>query len=126
MTEEELLVLSLLVPVTFPWESQDNRVGKNLISRLKDQPPMISKTEVSALWRLFWRYRRHVIHPRRAYLLRKAETLRVPPSQNPLFIRVKNLEFKLKKAREQLAAEDAQWLPDGKTLCEVFVKELEL
>lgn len=124
MTEEELLVIHLLVPVTFPWESQDNRVGKNLISRLKDPQPMISKTEVSALWRLLWRYRRHVIHPRRAYLFRKAEKLRVPPCENPLHIRILNLEYKLKQARAQLAAQDAQWLPPvGKTLWEVFAEE---
>ena len=85
---------------------------------------MISKREVSALWRLLWRYRRHVIHPRRAQLFRKAEKLRVPPSKNYLHIRILNLEFKLKKARAQLAAEDAQWLPPvGKTLCEVFAEE---
>jgi hypothetical protein len=115
---------NLIGQIKFPHNSEENRLGKSMLARLNDNPPMISKRDVGSFWRLIWRYRRHIVHPRRAHYFHLAEKLMVPSHQKPLYIQIQNLEYKLKKLREQQAKEDAQWIvPAGKTLCEVFAEE---
>ena len=125
MNEDELFVLRNLIPqIKFPHNSEDNRLGKNLLARINHPTPMISKKDVGAFWRLIWRYRRHIVHPRRAHYFHLADKLMLPPFKQTLYVRIQNLEYKLKKLREQQAEVDAQWIvPAGKTLCEVFAEE---
>jgi len=123
MTEEEIFVLKLLAQVKFPFRTMDYRFGNNIVSRLHYKNPMISKREVHAFWRLLWRYRTQIKHPQRAYYFRKATKLMLPGFKTTLEKRIHKLEAALKLAQAEKALLDAQWLPQGKTLCEVFAEE---
>ena len=71
-TEDERIAVEALARVSYPPASWDKRFSRQL------SPDGLTAKERPQVWRLFIRYRRQISHPRRAELLRKAESLAAP------------------------------------------------
>jgi hypothetical protein len=73
LTVEETIALAALGCVRFPTASWDKRFVRSLY-----HIPGLTDKERPQLWRLFIRYRRQIDCPRKAELLKLAETLSAP------------------------------------------------
>jgi len=71
-SEDEKIAVEALARVTYPPASWDKRFSRQL------SPEGLTDKERPQVWRLFIRYRRQISHPRKAELLRKAESLAAP------------------------------------------------
>ena len=71
-TDDERIAVEALARVSYPPASWDKRFSRQL------SPEGLTDKERPQVWRLFIRYRRQISHPRRAELLRKAESLAAP------------------------------------------------
>lgn len=73
MTPDELQIVERMHCVTYPSASWDKR-----FMRMISGGEMISEKESEQLWRLFVRYRRQMIFPDKARLLKEAERKAAP------------------------------------------------
>lgn len=74
MTELEKEAVTCLQHVRFPPASWDKRFARSMFGLWQ----MITDKEAAQVWRLFKRYRRQIVHPRKAELLWHAEKDRRP------------------------------------------------
>ena len=73
MTPDELDAVGCLSGVTYPVASWDKRFARSMIGM-----ETITDKEAPQVWRLLWRYRRQMNHPRLAELLRIAQERSAP------------------------------------------------
>jgi hypothetical protein len=70
--EDERIAVEALARVSYPSASWDKRFNRQL------SPDALTDKERPQVWRLFIRYRRQISHPRKAELLKIAESLAAP------------------------------------------------
>lgn len=78
MTEEEVVAATMLQHVNAPPASWDKRAIATIRFSLTLTPPLIGEKMVPQLWRLLYRYRRQLKHPKRAFFLKMAEQRMAP------------------------------------------------